>query len=477
MTGSALAAERLVLPPDPRSASAARRLVRRTLALAGRDEWSDATELAVSEVVSNAVLHAHTDVEVVVSVRADAVRVEVLDHSPQLPAQRAYGEQATTGRGLGLVAALADRFGVEAHEGNGKTVWFSVGGGDGLTPDVDIGDAWDDDTWDDAIAGAATPPQDAGPHGGSLHGSAPGEPPAAPGSRAQLLALPVSLWLAAQQHHDALIREYVLARTGESHEGDPPAATVLAADRAQGLLAAAVEHALERALEGGAETVPLPSGHPSPLPEVPPALDVVLTVEPDDALAFAALQDTLDAAEALAARGRLLARPALAEVVAVRDWTCEQVIAQLGGVGPSPWPGIDPAHTWAPHPPEDLPQPRWDPEVVSRSDRSVVAADDGNRILAVSDSLARLTGWEREDLVGRRVVALVPPRLRDLHVAGFTRHLTTGESHVLGVPLELPVLHRDGHEVPCRFLVERLPDTGPRAVYLAWIEAAGPEGS
>jgi hypothetical protein len=67
------------------------------------------------------------------------------------------------------------------------------------------------------------------------------------------------------------------------------------------------------------------------------------------------------------------------------------------------------------------------------------------------------------------VVVLVPPRYRESHVAGFTRHLTTGEAHVLGVELELPVLRRDGTEVLCTFLIESTGTPSGRAVYLAWI--------
>ncbi len=476
MTGDVLAQERATLQPDPRSASAARRLVRRLLAENDRDEWTDAAELAVSEVVSNAVLHAHTEVEVEVRVLPDAVRVDVLDHSPLLPVQRAYGEHATTGRGLGLVAALAERFGIDSHEGDGKTVWFYVGSRDGdAAPDLD---AWDDEAWDLADvylapASGASGPDDTRDAAATGTGSSAPEPEAA---HVALRDLPVSLWLAAQQHHDALLREYVLALSGADaggwtadRGGSPARAAVQAADDAQGMLAAAVERALERAAASGVPVLPLPTGHPSPLPEVPATLDVDLVLDPASAESFAALQDSLDAAERLAADGALLARPALPEVVAVRDWACEQVIAQVGGVAASRWPGLDSEHVRLVGPVDALHQPDWDPTLVREADRPVVAADESNRILAVSEPLGRLVGWDPDDLVGRRVVALIPPRLRELHVAGFTRHLTTGQASVLGVPLELPVLHADGHELLCWFLVERVPDTGSRAVYLAWI--------
>ncbi len=99
-----------------------------------------------------------------------------------------------------------------------------------------------------------------------------------------------------------------------------------------------------------------------------------------------------------------------------------------------------------------------------------MAADYANRIIAVSAALADLVRWRPEDLVGRRVVTLIPPPLREAHVAGFSRHLSTGESHVLGVPLELPVLCSDGTEVRCRYLVEQAPAPVGRSVYLAWIQ-------
>lgn len=113
--------------------------------------------------------------------------------------------------------------------------------------------------------------------------------------------------------------------------------------------------------------------------------------------------------------------------------------------------------------------------------RGVVAADQANRIVAISVPLARLLGWDLADLIGRRVVALIPPQLREAHVAGFSRHLSTGEAHVLGVPLTLPVLHADGTQIPCTFMVEQAAAGPGRSMYLAWIEpvdpAIGPGGS
>ena len=138
---------------------------------------------------------------------------------------------------------------------------------------------------------------------------------------------------------------------------------------------------------------------------------------------------------------------------------------------PTPWPGtalerfeIDSNSRAG----EDT---EWDSEIVVASAQGVIAADEANRIIAISRPLAALLGWDPAELTGRRVVTVIPPSLREAHVAGFSRHLTTGEAHVLGIPLVLPVLRKDGSEVRCRFLVDRRSTTFDHAVYLAWLDA------
>lgn len=100
---------RQVLPADPRSVALARRCV-----VAVLDDWDQATAvevvvLLVSEVVTNAVLHAGSAVELVVRRQPRRVRVEVADASPRSPQQRTWSDEAsTTGRGVDLVDMLAE---------------------------------------------------------------------------------------------------------------------------------------------------------------------------------------------------------------------------------------------------------------------------------------------------------------------------------------------------------------------------------
>jgi hypothetical protein len=86
---------------------------------------SDDAVALVSELATNAVMHARSPYTVAVSRDGDTVRVDVHDLSAVIPRQRGYGLDATTGRGLRLVATISSSWGIEAETG-GKAVWFEV---------------------------------------------------------------------------------------------------------------------------------------------------------------------------------------------------------------------------------------------------------------------------------------------------------------------------------------------------------------
>jgi anti-sigma regulatory factor (Ser/Thr protein kinase) len=113
---------RAVLRPEPRSAGLARRLVAEACAAAASSADADTAALLTTELVTNALVHAGTDVEMVVEAGPDGVRVEVRDGDPRLPERRDYDEDATTGRGGLLVEALADAHGAAVVPGVGKRV-------------------------------------------------------------------------------------------------------------------------------------------------------------------------------------------------------------------------------------------------------------------------------------------------------------------------------------------------------------------
>ena len=78
----------------------------------------------------------------------------------------------------------------------------------------------------------------------------------------------------------------------------------------------------------------------------------------------------------------------------------------------------------------------------------------------------RLLGWD-EDIVGQRLVAVIPPRLRDAHIASFTLQLLTGETRILDREITVAALRRDGTEIEVRLLVHRENVADGRAVFTA----------
>lgn len=114
------------LDASPASARVARHFVCATLASWDCRHLVDTVMLLANELVTNAVLHARSDVELVLHRHDHILRVEVVDASPVAPVRRDYGEgEATTGRGLALLETLAAVWGVEARR-PGKSVWFEV---------------------------------------------------------------------------------------------------------------------------------------------------------------------------------------------------------------------------------------------------------------------------------------------------------------------------------------------------------------
>lgn len=118
----------LELPPSTDSVPRARRYVRKALAESDPPADVDTATLLVSELVTNAILHARSDVILWVHSEAGEVRIEVHDESGHYPRQHTFSASSATGRGLRLIESLAKRWGVDPDpDGTGKTVWCELG--------------------------------------------------------------------------------------------------------------------------------------------------------------------------------------------------------------------------------------------------------------------------------------------------------------------------------------------------------------
>ena len=115
------------LPPVLSSVPTARHLVIELLYAWGAPHEIDDAALLVTELVANVVDHVEeaSACTVEVALSDGSLRVAVADGCPTLPVRRELSTERARGRGLQLVAALADRWGSELHRG-GKRVWFEL---------------------------------------------------------------------------------------------------------------------------------------------------------------------------------------------------------------------------------------------------------------------------------------------------------------------------------------------------------------
>ncbi|KAF4410675.1 SpoIIE family protein phosphatase [Streptomyces lycii] len=394
----------------PESAASARRFVRESLDGAAPDVVHTA-QLLVSELVTNAVLHARTDVEVSVRASGGKVSVRVSDHRPGLRlVRRECPPYSGTGQGLCVVERLASRHGVENGEDR-KTVWFELWP-EGPEPPPSGG-------WESPV------------------------PPCDPGETVTLVDVPAALYSTAQQHRHVLLRELALATTSGDRFGVRPEEVAVAHDM-NGVISACVT---------------------DPLEKQPPDAGVrslVLSVPADAMPAVLTLRRVLGLAEEAARNEKLLTLPAFPRGRAFHQWLFEQISGQLAGAPPTAW-------TLVPHEPGAGPLELvpWDVGQVRASRVPTVAADEENRIIAVNGPAADMLGWSADELVGRQLTTLIPEHLRQRHIAAFTSLLLTGQPHIVGRSVPLPALHRDGGVVPVRLFIQIQEAADGRTVFVA----------
>ena len=122
--------DELRLAPSPTAPAAARIFVREVcqswqLVRAGQTLVERAV-LVVNELVTNAVVHARTDLWLELELRADRLFISVRDSSPRLLRKVNSDLEAEGGRGLRLVEQPARAWGVRPHPDGGKVVWRAL---------------------------------------------------------------------------------------------------------------------------------------------------------------------------------------------------------------------------------------------------------------------------------------------------------------------------------------------------------------
>lgn len=313
----------LELGPGPRSVRDARRWVVDACRDLGREDVCEAAELAISELVTNAMLHGETPIRLQLRGTPDHPRFEVHDAST-IPPQPVTGagnfdldafdldsfeelgaEQlaslATVGRGLDIVARASTAWGAEIEE-DGKAVWFEPSSDLSEVPRADYQLTY-------ASPSMAEERTRVGEVAVQIHG------------------VPVEAFGLFQRHYRDLRREIRLLAL--AHEDDYPLARVLS------------EHfdALERPLRAnmGREQVDAArlAGRPT--------IDLRLRMPREAARQIGGLIDLLDAADEFSRAERLLTAPREPDQRAFQIWFLGEFRRQSAGAPPVPWQG-EPAH-------------------------------------------------------------------------------------------------------------------------------------
>ncbi len=283
---------RITLPRNPSSVAAARRFIQaRAAAWSFPEPASEQLVLIGSELVTNAVLHARTELTLSLELHDDRVRISVRDHSQAPATLRHYRADALTGRGLGVVAALSDNWGINAAA-DGKVVWAELAA-DG----------------DHALGG---------PHPPDLR-RAPSPPQAGvPGARrVRFVGVPVDGYLELQAHNDALFRELELVSI-ELESGEGTGTPTPLAD---------LVDQLYRRFRGQRDSYRDVVAAAQARGEPTVALET--TAAPQAAAAARSYLALLEQADELCRTGMLLTPEPPAHVKRLRRWFVDQMAAQL----------------------------------------------------------------------------------------------------------------------------------------------------
>ena len=86
--------------------------------------------------------------------------------------------------------------------------------------------------------------------------------------------------------------------------------------------------------------------------------------------------------------------------------------------------------------------------VAEKSYEAVFTIDEESNILYTNSTVERVFGYRPEELLGQKLMLVMPDYLRAVHEAGLGRYVSTGTKHISWDGVNLPGLHKDGSEVP-----------------------------
>jgi PAS domain S-box-containing protein len=107
--------------------------------------------------------------------------------------------------------------------------------------------------------------------------------------------------------------------------------------------------------------------------------------------------------------------------------------------------------------------------LASSAPDAILTIDERSRILFANPATERLFGYGVDELLGRSLTVLIPEAMRDRHRAGIARYLSTGRRNVPWTGVQLPALHKDGHEFPVEISFGEFVDEDGRRVFSGFV--------
>lgn len=291
----------LSLGSGPRGVQDARRWVVEVCSDIGRPELAECAELGVSELVTNALLHADAPIQVRVRGTREHPRVEVRDGSVEPPLLPTHGFDhedddllVTFGRGLSIVARCASAWGAEIED-DGKVVWFTPG----------------QDPTDEGVEGRITGQRDRDPRPRSGDGL----------MEVELHGVPLRSFFGFQMHYRELRREVRLLAL--AHEADYPLAKNLSD----------LFGALDRQLSEGIGAYQIDAAIRSRRNTT----DLRVAIASDGAATVGRFLELLDLADEFCRQERLLSLARSPEQRAFQRWFLGEFVRQENGEKPLAW--------------------------------------------------------------------------------------------------------------------------------------------
>lgn len=302
--GLPLNRDALALDASPRSVQDARRWIGELCRELGRDDLAETAELGVSELVTNAILHATPPLSVRLRGTRDHPRVEVFDgsHQPPEPNPKMTEDDellSTIGRGLGILAMCSDAWGADIHP-RGKVVWFEPAPSITAAPEIE-GEVFDFGT---------VRPRDA-------------DEELRDGLEVRLEGLPVPLYADFIRHYHELRRELRILSLAHGH--DYPVATTITelfARFDRELAVARGVDQLDAAIATGEERV-----------------DVQLTVPRSSPSTMNHMVEVLELADSFCRSERLLSLATTPQQLRFQRWFLGEFVHQSHGQAARPWAG------------------------------------------------------------------------------------------------------------------------------------------